>query len=101
MLHPPLIGRKARVLAPLRVRQSVSTALPNRLAGGPDHQVTVLCPHALVGRVLAMPRPLTGRLLAIGQPAGAGPGAEADRGLEQRAFDEAPDTGSLALVERG
>jgi hypothetical protein len=37
----------------------------------------------------------------LGQPLGAGPRAEADCRFEQRALDEAPGAGSLALVQRG
>jgi len=37
----------------------------------------------------------------VGEPLRAGPRAEADRGLQQRAFDEAANAGSLAFVECG
>src|SRR6516165_10833745 len=76
--HALLIGRKMRVLAPFRVPQSLSTARPDRLAGGTHHQIAVLGPHPLVGRVLAMARALPGRLLMVGEPLRRGPRAEAD-----------------------
>src|SRR5579875_1873358 len=76
-----LVRRKARVLAPFGMAERLGAAPPDRLAGRPDHQIAVLRPHALIGRVLAMARALPRRLDMIGEPLGAGPRAEADRGL--------------------
>jgi hypothetical protein len=42
---------------------------------------------------------LARRLLVVGEPLGRGPRAEADRSLQQRAFDEPALAGALALVE--
>jgi hypothetical protein len=92
VLHPSLVGRKTRALAPLQVPQSLRTARPDRLSGGSYHQIAVFRSHALIGSVLAMARALAGRLLVVGEPLGTRPRAEPDCGLEQRAFDEAPDT---------
>jgi len=69
-------------LAPLRVPQSLGTTCPDRLAGGPHHQITVLGLNTLVGRVLAVARALAGRLLVVGEPLRRGPRAKADRGLQ-------------------
>ena len=48
-----------------------------------------------------MARALAGRLLVVGEPLRRGPRAEADRGLEQRAFDEAALAGALELLKGG
>jgi hypothetical protein len=90
ILHPLPVGGKARVLAPFRVPERFGAALPDRLAGGADHQIAVLCPHALVGRILPTARALAVRRFVVGEPLGACPRTEADCGLEQRAFDGRP-----------
>ena len=59
------------------------------------------CLHALVGRILAMARASAGWLLTVGEPLDRGPRAKADRGLQQRAFDEAALAGALAFVKGG
>ncbi len=101
VLQALLVGREVRVAAPFRVAEGRGAALPDRLAGSTDHQIPVLGPHALVGRVLAVARTLPGRLLAVGEPLRRCPRTETDRGLQQRAFDEPALAGALALVEGG
>ena len=81
--------------------ESLGTARPDRLTGGPHIRIAVLGLHALVGRVLAMARALPCRLLMVGEPLRRGPRAEADPSLQQRAFDEAAIAGAMALVKRG
>ena len=78
---------------------TASAQRPDRLSGGTHHQIAVLGPHALVGRILTMARALPGEFFVVGQPLGRGPRAEADRGLQERAFDEAALAGALPLVE--
>src|SRR5205085_10059511 len=56
VLHARLVRREARVAGPFRMAKRGGAALPDRLAGGADHQIAVLGPHPLIGRVLAMPR---------------------------------------------
>ena len=46
-----------------------------------------------------MARALPGEFFVVGQPLGRGPRAEADRGLQERAFDEPARAGALPLVE--
>ncbi len=48
-----------------------------------------------------MARAFPRRLLVIDEPARARPRGKADRGLEERAFDELPFARALSLVERG
>src|SRR4029450_11748616 len=92
---------KARIVRPLRMSEGLGAALPDALAGRPDHHVAVLGLEALVGRVLPMARAHAGWLHVIGEPARARPRGKGHRGLEERALDLLPMAGALALEERG
>src|SRR5215469_2473032 len=71
--HALPVGRKAWVVAPFGVPQSLGAALPDRLAGGSDHDIAVLCPHPLIRRVLPVARALAHRLLMVREPLCARP----------------------------
>src|SRR4029450_1754772 len=92
---------KARIVRPLRMSEGLGAALPDALAGRPDHHVAVLGLEALIGRVLPMARAHAGGLHVIGEPTRARPRGKGHRRLEERALDLLSLPGALPLEERG